>query len=110
MNKAELNPLRAYLRKSFGCDTIDVQPHPSIEDVANVTIGKDLIGEIVLDDEEEEDEEDRAFFFEMRIVARREQLQDFFRTRFGNPNLKIVARTKKADFVESTMVRSILRH
>ena len=96
MDKAELAKLRAHLRRSFGCDGINVQPHSRKEDAAEVTLGEARLGEIVVDEEDG----DRSFFFEMKAPVERAALQNFLRKRFGNDKLTIAARMKKTDSVE----------
>ena len=96
MDKAELAKLRAHLRRSFGCDEINVQPHSRTKDAAEVTLGETRVGEIVVDEEDG----DRSFFFEMKVPAERAELQAFLRKRFGNDKLTIASRMKKTDSVE----------
>jgi hypothetical protein len=88
--------LRAHLRRSFGCDDINVQPHSRKKDAAEATLGDVRLGEIVVDDEDG----DRSFFFEMKVPVERAELQSFLRKRFGNEKLTIAARMKKVDSVE----------
>jgi hypothetical protein len=96
MDKAELTKLRAHLRRSFGCDEINVQPHSREKDAAEVTLGDTKVGEIVVDEEDG----DRSFFFEMKVPTERAELQAFLRKRFGNDKLTIASRMKKTDSVE----------
>jgi len=96
MDKAELAKLRAHLRRSFGCDEINVQPHSRAKDAAEVTLGEARVGEIVVDEEDG----DRSFFFEMKVPTERAELQAFLRKRFGNDKLTIASRMKKTDSVE----------
>jgi hypothetical protein len=96
MDKAELAKLRAHLRRSFGCDGINVQPHGRKKDAAEVALGEARLGEIVADEEDG----DRSFFFEMKVPVGRAELQGFLRKRFGNDKLTLVARGKKTDSVE----------
>ena len=96
MDKSELAKLRAHLRRSFGCDEINVQPHSRKKDAAEVSLGEARLGEIVADEEDG----DRSFFFEMKVPVERTELQSFLRKRFGNDKLVIAARMKKTDSVE----------
>ena len=96
MDKAELAKLRAYLRRSFGCESIQVQPSSREEDAADVTLGEARIGEIVADEEDG----DRSFFYEMRVPAERSALQGYVRKLFENDKLTIASRLKKTDSVE----------
>jgi hypothetical protein len=96
MDKAELAKLRAHLRRSFGCEGINVQPHSRKKDAAEVSLAEARLGEIVADEEDE----DRSFFFEMKVPVGRADLQSFLRKRFGNDKLAILARGRKTDSVE----------
>ena len=96
MDKAELAKLRDHLRRSFGCESIQVQPSSREEDAADVKLGETRIGEIVADEEDG----DRSFFFEMRVPAERAALQAYLRKLFENDKLTIASRLKKTDSVE----------
>ena len=96
MEKAEMAKLRAHLRRSFGCESIQVQPSSREEDAADVKLGDARIGEIIADEEDG----DRSFFFEMRAPVERPALQAYFRKLFENDKLTIASRLKKTDSVE----------
>jgi hypothetical protein len=96
VTKDELAKLRAHLRRSFGSEDINVQPHSRKQDAADVSLGEARLGEIIVDDEDG----DRSFFFEMKVPVERAALQNFLRKRFGNDKLTIAARMKKTDSVE----------
>jgi hypothetical protein len=96
MDKAEMAKLRAHLRRSFGCDSIQVLPSSHEEDAADVKLGETRIGEIIADEEDG----DRSFFFEMRVAVERPALQSHFRSLFENDKLTIASRMKKTDSVE----------
>jgi hypothetical protein len=96
MEKAELAKLRAHLRRTFGCDGIQVQPSSSKSDAADVTLGQARLGEIVVDEEDG----DRSFFFEMKVPVERPALQGYLRKLFENDKLTIASRLKKTDSVE----------
>jgi hypothetical protein len=96
MDKEELTKLREHLRRTFGCPTINVQPHSRKKDAAEVSLGEARLGEIVVDDEDG----DRSFFFEMKVPVERPALQGYLRKRFDNDKLTIMARAKKTDSVE----------
>jgi hypothetical protein len=96
MDKAELSKLREHLRRTFGCDLINVTPHGRKGDAAEVMLGEARLGEIVVDEEDG----DRSFFFEMKVPVERAALQGFLRKRFGNDKLTVAARMKKTDSVE----------
>ncbi len=96
MDKAELSKLRAYLRRSFGCDDIQLQLHSRQKDAAEATLDEAKLGEIIVDEEDG----DRSFFFEMKVPVGRAELQGFLRKRFANDKLTIASRMKKTDSVE----------
>ena len=96
MDKAELTKLRAHLRRSFGCDLINVAPHSRKSDGGEVMLGEARLGEIVVDEEDG----DRSYFFEMKVPVERAALQGFLRKRFGNDKLSTASRMKKTDSVE----------
>jgi hypothetical protein len=96
MEKAELAKLRAHLRRSFGCDEINVQLHSRKKDAAEVTLGEAKLGEIVVDEEDG----DRSFFFEMKAPVERAELQAYLRKLFGNDKLTLASRMRKTDSVE----------
>lgn len=96
MEKAELTKLREHLRRTFGCEDINVQPHSRKDEAAEVSLGEAKLGEIVVDDEDG----DRSFFFEMKVPVERPALQSYLRKLFENDKLTILARAKKTDSVE----------
>ena len=96
MEKTELRQLQAFLRHSFGNDTIKVGLDPKKTSAAAVQLGESRLGSITVDDEDG----DRSFAFEMRIPVGREVLQDYLRRLFENDKLKIAARGAKKDSVE----------
>ena len=96
MEKTELRQLQAFLRDSFGNETIKVGLDPKNTSAAAVQLGERKIASITVDDEDG----DRSFALEMRIPVGREVLQDYLRRLFENDKLKIVARGKKTDSVE----------
>ncbi len=96
MDKTELRKLQAFLRQTFGNETIKVVMNPRNTDAADVHLGESKIGGIEVDDEDG----DRSFAFDMKIPVGREVLQDYLRKAFENEKLKIVPRGKKTDSVE----------
>ncbi|MGA2044792.1 MAG: DUF3126 family protein [Roseiarcus sp.] len=96
MEKAEIQKLQAYLRRSFGAPTLKVVPSSKTEDAADVQFGERKIGLIVVDDEDG----DRSFSFEMKIPVERHVLQDYLRRLFENDHLTVASRLKKTDSVE----------
>lgn len=96
LEKSELRKLQAFLRQSFGNDSIKVVLNPRDVETAEVHLGERKIGGVEVDDEDG----DRSFAFEMKIPVGREVLQDYLRKAFENEKLKIVARARKTDSVE----------
>lgn len=96
LEKAELQKLQEFLRRTFANDGIKVAPAKKNPDDAEVRLGERQIGLISVDDEDG----DRSFAFEMKVPVAREVLQDYLRQLFGNDKLKIAPRGKKNDSVE----------
>jgi hypothetical protein len=96
LEKTELRKLQAFLRQSFGNDSIKVALNPRNIEAADVHLGERKIGNIEVDDEDG----DRSFSFEMKIPVGRETLQEYLRMLFENEKLKIMARGRKTDSVE----------
>jgi len=96
MDKEEIVKLREHLRRSFGCEALNVVPDSRSEDGADVRLGERKIGVLTADEEDG----DRSFFFEMAIPVDRAAIQDFLRKLFDNDKLKIASRVKKTDSVE----------
>lgn len=96
MEKTELRQLQAFLRHTFGNETIKVGLDPKDTSAAAVQLGERKIASITVDDEDG----DRSFALEMRIPVGREVLQEYLRRLFENEKFKIVPRGKKTDSVE----------
>ena len=96
MDKAELQKLQEFLRKSLGNQGLKVTPAKRNPDDADVHLGERKIGTITVDDEDG----DRSFAFEMKIPVERPVLQEYLRRLFETDKLKIVPRGKKNDSVE----------
>lgn len=96
VDKAELQKLQAFLRKSLGNQAIKVTPGKRNADDADVHLGQRQIGSITVDDEDG----DRSFAFEMKIPVERPVLQEYLRRLFETDKLRIVPRGKKNDSVE----------
>ncbi|WGJ14691.1 DUF3126 family protein [Methylocapsa sp. D3K7] len=96
MDKAELQKLQEFLRKSLGNPGLKVTPAKRNPDDADVRLGERQIGTISVDDEDG----DRSFAFEMKIPVERPVLQEYLRRLFETETLKIVPRAKKNDSVE----------
>jgi len=96
MDKEEIVKLREHLRRSFGCEAIQVVPGSRTKDTCEVRLGERKIGALSVDEEDG----DRSFFFEMAIPVGRPELQAYLRKLFDNAKLTVMARTKKTDSVE----------
>ena len=64
MDVQEIRKLDAYLKRLFGNPRIRVVPKKS--DSADVFVGEEAIGSLVLDEDEEDDE--RSYNFEVKIT------------------------------------------
>jgi hypothetical protein len=98
---AEVRKLDAYLKKLFGNATIRVVP--KTYDSAEIFVGEDDLGELVVDDEDG----DRSFNFRMVIQVGNDPsiqpvptLNAFLRRKFDNENIRVVTRPKKTDSLE----------
>jgi Protein of unknown function (DUF3126) len=96
VDKAELQKLQEFLRKSLGNQGLKVTPAKRNPDDADVYLGERQIGTIMVDDEDG----DRSFAFEMKIPVERPVLQEYLRRLFETDKLKIIPRGKKNDSVE----------
>jgi hypothetical protein len=100
----ELRKLDAYLKKLFGNARIRVVPRPMKEDSAEVYIGEERLGDLLLDDEDE----DRSYNFRMEInlgeladVDQNKRLDTYLKRKFDNENVHVVPRPKKKDSLEA---------
>jgi hypothetical protein len=98
---AEVRKLDAYLKKLFGNAHIRVVP--KTYDSAEIFVGEDDLGELVVDDEDG----DRSFNFRMVIQVGNDPsiqpvptLNAFLRRKFDNENIRVVTRPKKMDSLE----------
>jgi hypothetical protein len=98
---AEVRKLDAYLKKLFGNANIRVVP--KTYDSAEIFVGEDDLGELVVDDEDG----DRSFNFRMVIQVGNDPsiqpvptLNAFLRRKFDNENIRVVPRPKKTDSLE----------
>ena len=101
MDVAEVRKLDAYLKKLFGNANIRVVP--KTYDSAEIFVGEDDLGELVVDDEDG----DRSFNFRMVIQVGNDPsiqpvptLNAFLRRKFDNDNIRVVTRPKKTDSLE----------
>jgi len=96
----EVSQLDAYLKKLFGTPRIRVVPKAN--DMAEVFIGEEDLGELTSDDEEGE----LSYNFRMEIDLGTQaevlpvHLTSYLRRKFDNENIRVVARPKKNDSLE----------
>ena len=102
MDVQEVRKLDAYLRKLFGNAHIRVVPKKG--DTAEVFVGDDDLGELIVDDEDG----DRSYNFRMVIQVSNDPsfqpvptLTTYLRGKFDNENIRVVTRPKKTDSVEA---------
>ena len=98
----EIRKLDAYLRKLFGNASIRVVPKKG--DTAEVFVGEDDLGELIVDDEDG----DRSYNFRMVIQVSSDPsfqpvptLTTYLRGKFDNENIRVVTRPKKTDSLEA---------
>jgi len=98
----EVRKLDAYLRKLFDNPKIRVVPKKG--DTAEVFVGDDDLGELIVDDEDG----DRSYNFRMVIQVSNDPslqpiptLTTYLRGKFDNDKIRVVARPKKTDSVEA---------
>jgi len=98
----EIKKLDAYLRKLFGNPSIRVVPKQGKS--AEVFVGEDDLGELILDDEDG----DLSYNFRMVIQVSNDPnlqpvpvLNAYLRNKFNNDNIRVVTRPKKTDSLEA---------
>jgi len=98
----EVQKLDAYLRKLFNNASIRVVPKQG--DTAEVFVGEDDLGELIVDDEDG----DRSYNFRMVIQVSNDPsiqpvptLNTYLRGKFDNENIRVVTRPKKMDSLEA---------
>jgi hypothetical protein len=96
LDKSELHKLQAFLRQTFGNQSIRVTPGTRDVESADVAIGERKIAQITVDDEDG----DRSFSLEMKIPVERPVIEPYLRKLFENEKLRVVGRLKKTDSVE----------
>jgi hypothetical protein len=97
----EIKKLDAYLKRQFGNPRIRVVPKSA--DSADVMVGEERIGGLVVDDEDGE----RSYNFEMKLmlgepvsIKSLKALEATLRRRFDNENIRVMARPRKTDSAE----------
>lgn len=101
MDVLEVKRLDAYLKKLFGNTNIRVVPKKG--DAAEIFIGEDSIGALMLDDEDG----DRSYNFRMVIQTSNDpsiqpvpMLNAYLRAKFDNDNIRVVTRPSKTDSLD----------
>ena len=101
MDVQEVKKLDAYLKRQFGNPRIRLVPKTA--DSADVFVGEERIGGLVVDDEDDE----RSYNFEVKVtlgepasVKSLKPLEAYLRRKFDNERIRVVARPRKTDSVE----------
>jgi Protein of unknown function (DUF3126) len=100
----EVKKLDAYLKRLFGNARIRVVPKKNTS--ADVFVGEEQVGALVLDEDDEDDE--RSYNFEMKITLGDastkgpdlKQLDAYLKRKFDNERVRVVPRVKKKDSAE----------
>jgi len=100
----EVKKLDAYLKRLFGNTRIRVVPKKA--NSADVFVGEEQIGSLVLDEDDDDDE--RSYNFEMKITLGDatttapdiKQLDAYLKRKFDNDRVRVVGRVKKKDSAE----------
>jgi hypothetical protein len=97
----EVKKLDAYLKRQFGNTRIRLVPKTA--DSADVFVGEERVGGLVVDDEDDE----RSYNFEMKMTLGEpasakalKPLEVYLRRKFDNERIRVVARPRKTDSVE----------
>jgi hypothetical protein len=105
----EVKRLDAYLRKLF--DNAAIRVVPKQGDTAEVFVGEDDLGELIVDDEDG----DRSYNFRMVIQVSSDPsfqpvpaLTAYLRGKFENDNIRVVTRPKKTDSLEAYLGEEFL--
>ena len=104
MDVQEIKKLDAYLKRLFGNPRIRVVPKKNTS--ADVFVGEEQVGALVLDEDDEDDE--RSYNFEMKITLGDasakapdiKQLDAYLKRKFDNERVRVVPRVKKKDSAE----------
>jgi hypothetical protein len=103
----EIRKLDAYLKRLFSNARIRVVPTKA--DAADVFVGEERIGSLVLD--EDEDDEDRSYNFEVKITLGDasttgpdiKKLDAYLKRKFDSERIRVVPRLRKKDSAEVYM-------
>ena len=109
MDVQEVKKLDAYLKKLFGNASMRVVPKKG--DTAEVFVGDDDLGELIVDDEDG----DRSYNLRMVFQISNDPsiqpiptLNALLRSKFENDNIRVVMRPKKTDSLEVYMGEEFL--
>ncbi len=104
MDIQQVRKLDAYLKKLFGNARLRVVPRPAGNDVAEVYIGEERLGDLSVDDEDD----DLSYNFRMEMdigegddLDQVKRLNAYLQRKFDNPALRVVPRAKKRDSLEA---------
>jgi hypothetical protein len=93
----EIRKVENYIKRLFGNTKLRVVPRPKKKDAADVLLGEESIGVLIVDDEDGE----RSYNFEMPIAAGDVQelskVESYIRNKLGNAKLRVVPRPTKKD-------------
>jgi Protein of unknown function (DUF3126) len=93
----EIRKVESYIRRLFGNTKLRVVPRAKKKDSADVLIGEESIGVLLVDDEDGE----RSYNFEMAISGTDVQdigkVEGYIRQKLGSTALRVVPRPKKKD-------------
>ena len=104
MDVQEVRKLDAYLKRLFGNARIRVVPKKN--EAADVFVGEEQIGALVLDEDDDDDE--RSYNFEMKITLGDasttgpdiKQLDAYLKRKFDTERIRVVPRSRKKDSAE----------
>lgn len=94
MDKTELERVQRYLRTLFNNPQIKIAARAKTKDVAEVFLGEEFIATL------DRDEEDGELSYHFRMTVRDTDAPGYLRTKFGNPQFKVVPFPKSKDTSE----------
>ena len=97
MDVQEIRKVESYIKRLFGNAKLRVVPRAKKKDSADVLLGEEPIGVLIVDDEDGE----HSYNFEMPIAAADVQdigkAESYMRNKLGATALRVVPRPKKKD-------------
>lgn len=103
MDVSEIRKLEDYMKKLFVNSRLRVTPRSATDDLAEVHVGQERLGVITVVDD---DDDERSYNFEMTIPGNQGEITEigkldaYFKRKFDNERIRVVARPKKNDLVE----------